>query len=236
MFLSLLIIFFLWNSIFDQNNSFGFYKKEVLICYIIYANIIANFVLGTRVVDLAADINNGSIINLILKPVSLFKYYLSKDLADKLLNLIFVFLEVFLLVYFFKVKLFFPNNLLLALFFLICGTMISFYINLCLSFIGFWTTQVWAPRFLFLTLVFFVSGSYFPLDLLPLPIYRLILLTPFPYLFYLPTKVVITDNFISSNPFFYQMIFLTLFWVFITYKFAHWLWIIGIKNFSFWGR
>jgi len=116
--------------------------------------------------------------------------------------------------------------------FFVNGILISFYINLLLACIGFWTTEVWAPRFIFLMVIYFFSGSYFPLDMLPAPIYQLILLTPIPYLFFLPTKIIISriDNLII-----FELIG-SIFWVWASSTLAHYIWEKGNKSFSFWGR
>ncbi len=232
MFISLIVTFFLWVAVFQKNLSFANYDKTQLLSYILYANLVYNFVLGTRTVDVAAEINDGSIINTILKPVSLFRFYLVKDLADKLINIAFSLFEVFLVVYFFKVQLVVPKNLPIFLFFFVSGIFTSFFISLLLSFIGFWTTEVWAPRFIFLMMVYFLSGAYFPLDALPKPIYYLLLLTPFPYLFFLPTKVLLGK---IDQTIFFQAV-MSYVWLILSYVIAKQMWKKGNKNFSFWGR
>lgn len=234
-FLNFLITFFLWFSVFENRFTFGAYSKINLLSYIFLVNIISNFVLGTRTVDIASEIINGSIMDYILKPISFFKYYLTRDLADKLLNLIFVVIEVSIIFFLFKPPLTFhltPNTYLSTIIFLTIGTLISFYISLCLSFIGFWSNEVWAPRFLFLTSVFFLSGLYFPLDLLPSPLYHLFLLTPFPYLFYLPTQLFLGKiSLINST-----VIISSFFWLVFFSLFARWLWIKGNRSYNFFGR
>ena len=192
--------------------------------------------MGTRTSDVAGDINDGRIINYLLKPVSFFSYIFTRDMADKLMNTLFVFIELGIVIVLFHPPLVTPNNHLgIALIFLVNGIFISFFINLLLSFIGFWTTEVWGPRFLFLMLVFFLSGSYFPLDLLPSTIYRLILLTPFPYLYYLPTKILITKD-ISQIPNLFQSFIVSSLWSLASWRLALFVWSKGNKSFSFWGR
>ncbi len=235
MFLSILITFFLWNSVFDKNASFAHYGKGSMLSYILFANVISNFVLGTRTTDIASEINDGTIINYLLKPLAFFKYYLTKDIADKLLNTFFVFFEMSIIIFLFKPPLIFPTNLLMALIFLVNGVFISFFINLILSFIGFWTNEVWAPRFLFIMLVSFLSGSFFPLDILPQPLFLILIATPFPYLFYLPTKFLLGDAGVKPI-FIYLMIFFSFLWLFLSWQLAKFMWNKGLKTFSFWGR
>lgn len=232
MFISLLVTFFLWFSAFDRNTTFGTYNKTSMLSYILLANLIGNFVMGTRTIDVAGEINDGTIINYLLKPISFFKLYFSRDVADKVINLAFAFIETAIVIFTLKIQIVIPHNLVLGFLLLISGTLISFFLSLLLSFIGFWTTEVWAPRFLFLMIVFFLSGTYFPLDLLPKPVYTLLLLTPFPYLYYLPTKVFLGT--IDSN--IWTEITISFIWLFLIYKFALWAWKTGTKQFSFWGR
>lgn len=232
MFISLIIIFFLWNAVFDKNTHFATYDKASLLSYILLVNIISTLVLGTRTSDIASDINDGRIINYLLKPFSYFTYFVTEDVADKLLNLFFAFFEIALIIVIFKPPISVPHNIIAGLFFLVNGIAISFFINLMLSFLGFWTTEVWGPRFLYLMLVGFMSGSFFPLDLLPKVIYNIILFTPFPYLYYLPTKIFLGK---VESTFTFQYL-LSLFWLFGTWKLAKSMWIKGNKSFSFWGK
>ncbi len=234
--LNLLIPLFLWSSVFEKSTNIAGYDKTSFISYLMYGNLIATFAFGTRTFQISSDINDGSIVNILLKPVSFFKYHFAREIADKSINLFFAFFEIILLVTLLKLPLVTPNNLLIFIPVFINSIMISYFINLTLSFIGFWTTDVWPIRFIFIILLFFVSGNYFPLDILPPPIYKLILATPFPYFFYLPTKLLIDKNFFAHTPYLPEMIIFSIVWLFGSYGIALLTWKKGIKSFSFWGR
>ncbi len=227
-FLNLLIILFLWEA--GLKSSPSLLEKQAFFSYLIYAVTISYLVLGTRTTDIAGEINSGAIVNTLLKPISFFRFYFYKDLADKMINLSFALFEAFLALKIFQIKLLLPQQIVLGVILLANGIMISFFINLLLSFIGFWSREVWGPRFIFFILVSFLSGAYFPLNLLPKIIYLILLLTPFPYLYYLPTKIFLGERF----PLF--VIFLSFFWFFLTYLITKKIWRLGNKNFSFWGR
>lgn len=232
MLLNTALIFFLWFSIYEGRSLFGSVNKAEMLSYILFSSFISAFVMGTRTPEIASDINNGSIINMLLRPISFFGFYFAKDLGDKLVNVFFSFIEIVFLAYAFQAPLLNPNLSLLFIYFLACGVIISFYINMLLSFIGFWTTEVWAPRFLFTMLVFFVSGTYFPLNLLPTTIYQLLLLTPFPYLYFMPTHLLIH----KPGNYLLMQIIGALVWAIALHVIAHAVWKVGNKNFSFWGR
>lgn len=232
--LNLLLPLFLWSAVFDKNAVIGNYNKTTFVSYLLYGNLIATFVFGTRTFDISSDINDGRIINTLLKPISFFKYYLAKEMADKAVNLFFAIFEILFLIWLFKLHIVRPNNLFIFLIIFINGVLISYFINLSLSFIGFWTTEVWPIRFIFTVLLFFVAGNYFPLDILPPAIYKAVLLTPFPYMFYLPAKILINQQLTISNLF--PQLSLSYLWLFGSYLLARLVWKSGIKSFSFWGR
>jgi len=201
--------------------------------YILFSSLVTTFISSSRISNLAYEIQSGGIMNLLLKPLSLFGYYAATDAADKLINLFFGLLEFSLIVYFFAIPLVVPQQIAWSLFFVVCGVSISFSINLMLSFVGFWTPEVWAPRFLFMMLVTFVSGAYFPFDLFPPLAYRILLFTPFPYLYFLPTKIVVDG---IQTPYFVQQLVCFVGWAVGLFYLANYMWKSGIKEFSFWGR
>jgi len=233
MLLSTLVTVFLWTAVFDGKLRFGYYSKEQMLSYVLFSSLIMTLVSSTRTTELASDIQNGNLMNLLLKPISLFKYYGAVDVADKSMNILFGAVEFAFVVILFQVPLVIPQALLFSLFFLICGIIINFFINLMLSFIGFWTPEVWAPRFLFTMILSFVSGMYFPLDLLPEPIYRILLITPFPYLLFLPAHILIRG---IEPHYIAQQMFFALFWSVGVYFLAKRVWKKGLSDFSFWGR
>lgn len=239
--LNILLPLFLWSAVFDQNSLIGNYDKSLFISYLVYGNLVASFVFGTRTFEISNDINDGKIINILLKPVSFFSYYFTREIADKTINLLFAIFEISFLIWFFKLPINPPSSLPLFFIIFLNGILISYFINLSLSFFGFWTTEVWPIRFIFTIVLFFIAGNYFPLDILPKPIYNLILVTPFPYMFYLPTKILIKDGTLNQNQFgsgqtIQQMIFLSYLWLFLSYSLARLIWKSGIRSFSFWGR
>jgi ABC-2 type transport system permease protein len=235
MVLSLFIMYFLWQSVFEgRGNLFG-YSKTQMLTYILLSSLVSNFVLGTTTGAVAGEILSGDIINYILKPISFFKYYLARDLVDKILNISFAIVEISLVVILFKPPVYLQNNFFVYIPFIIfifLGALISFFISINLSFIGFWSNEVWAPRFIYLILIFFLSGTYFPLDILPKPIYYFLLLTPFPYFYYLPTKVYL----LGINKSLFVEVFICLVWVYLSYNLARFLWQKGLKSYSFFGR
>lgn len=231
----LLLTFFIWSSIFEGRNNFFSYTKPEMLTYILLASFIGTFALASRTYEIGEKIVSGNIIENILKPIPFFNYYLAKDMADKLTNIFFAFFEISLVIVLFQPPLFIQTGLLNFLFFfifMVIGMLISFFFSLSLSFISFWTIEYWAVQFIFFMLVFFLSGTYFPLDILPKPLFYILLITPFPYFYYLPTKIFVKG---IDSVFIVEAV-LAFVWVYLSFRFARFLWNKGLKSYNFFGR
>ncbi len=229
----MIFLYFLWTSV-SNINSFG-YTDDKLISYIFLINFLYAIILSTRTEEIPQMIIYGELMNIITKPISFFKLIITKEITDKIVNIFFSIIEIFLLIIVFKPDFYLnsnPINILIMFLFIILATILSFFIFLNLAFIAFWSTETWAPRFIFYIIVSILSGSIFPLDVLPKQIYDLLLLTPFPYLVYFPAKLFLTniDLSIIKNS------LILLFWIIITMSIAIKMWKIGIKSYSFYGR
>lgn len=190
--LQLLLIYFIWWTVFQSQNSIFGYDTSMLITYILIAALIRAIVLSTRVSDMMNQINDGSIVNFLIKPLGFVRYYLARDVADKLFNILFYIVELSLLILILKPKVIIQTNLsILALFFLaiIGGLIIYFCINFIISLTAFWLENSWGPLFLLAVFLEGLGGGMFPIDILPKSIFNILILTPFPYLIYFPSKL-----------------------------------------------
>lgn len=190
--LQLLLVYFLWSTVFlGQDVVFGYERAEI-VTYIILVSFLRSFVGSSRNQDVAGEIREGELTNFLLRPVSYFGWWMARDVADKVLNVIFVIFELSLLWFIFRPPLFFQSNELLILATIaasILALILYFYFSFLLSLFAFWISEVWGIRFLALTVLEFLSGGLFPLDILPSAIYSILRLTPFAYIVYFPAKI-----------------------------------------------
>lgn len=235
MVLGVMIIYFLWWSVFSGRRVFLGYGVEQMMTYVLLTNVIGAVIYATKTIELAGNILNGNIINYLLKPLSFLRYLLSREIADKLINASFAVVEIGLLIIVFKPTLYIQTDPGAWLFFFISiciGVVIHFFMSFTISLLAFWTTEVWAPRFIFWILMTMLAGAYFPIDILPKYIYYALFLTPFPYLTFLPAKIYLT----GLTPSLYIPFLMGIGWVFVMYYFAKRVWRKGLREFSFFGR
>lgn len=228
-FVLLFSLFFFWNALYgDRQNLLG-YQKSQMLTYTFGIAVLRGLVLASRTADLAGQIKTGQIAPWFLRPIGIFKFWISRDIADKILNIFFVAAELGIIILIFKPTLFIQTNLFYVFSFLILcvlATILYFILNLIASTAGFWLADVWAPRFLFIVIFLeFGGGGFFPLDVLPPIFEKIFRLTPFPYLIYYPLKVWLGQMALTDV---IMAILVTFVWVFILYYIFKFIWRKGL--------
>ncbi len=233
--LGFFVIYFLWSAIYSNRGVVFGYTQEKMITYIFLVGLIDSVAISSRTADLAGDIVNGNIINHLLKPISVFSIIGMREFVDKLVNGSFALIEIVLFILILHPRFFFQTNISVYPFIalaVLLGTLIAFFMSLSLSLIAFWTSEIWAPRFIYFILISMLAGTAFPLDILPSKIYNLLLLTPFPYFVYLPAKIYLQGVTVETIPSF----IMAGVWCVILFFVAKITWNRGIRQFSFFGK
>lgn len=234
--ISILITYFLWQTIYTgRSNVFG-YDQAQMLTYIIMITFLNGVVLSTQTFRIADEINTGTLSNFLIRPLNYFGYVASRDIADKTLNTFFSILEIFLLIFLLKPPLFLQTSIFWLVLFLatsFLSAVLFFEIGSLLSLIGFWSRETWAPRFLFFILVTFLAGTYFPLDIFPKTIYNFLELLPFTYLIFFPLKV-----YLGNMEIFYlwRGLSIMLLWIVLIFVILNFVWRKGLKMYRSEGR
>ena len=234
--LQFLTAYYLWLAILPPGTSFAGYDTASMLTYIFGVSLMSAFVMTSRSQAIGEEINNGSLSGYLLRPINYFGFWLARDAGDKIMNMLFGIFEVSLLYILLHPPLYFQTeSFYLVTFFIavLIGMLNYFFISVALGLIGFWSADIWAPRFIFYSLMIFFSGGLFPLDLLPQPIYMFFQALPFPYLLYFPVKVYLGQ--LS-----YEQVMLGLgvgiFWIFIMLWLVNTVWKTGLKSYTAYGR
>ena len=237
--LQILVVFFLWDTIFSfrEGELFG-YSRDMILTYVLGLVFIKAFVLSARAQDVAGEIARGEIINYLLKPVNYFKYWLTRDISSKVLNLFFATAEFFLLYMILRPPFYFQGDPLQLLMFLVSislAILTYFLLLFIVNAIPFWAPELgWGGHFLFtVIMVEFLSGVLFPLDILPAAIQNILSLTPFPYMIFFPLQIYLgkITGFLAIKG-----IFISLLWVFVLWFIMKTVWERGLKAYQAYGR
>ncbi len=202
-FLPIVTQIFLWHAIFQAvAGSRGVDPDSVTIRGYSYHDMIAYYLLTMigrafssmpgLASGIARQIRSGEIKKFLIQPVDLVGFLLLSRVAHKLVYYL-VATAPFALVFFLCRSFFpgWPDPPVMAAFLasLVMAFMLGFFMEATFGMIGFWFLEVSSLLFVYMLFTFFFSGHMFPIDFLPSPWDKLIMMTPLQYLAYFPAAV-----------------------------------------------
>jgi ABC-2 type transport system permease protein len=237
--LQILLVFFLWSTVFanPQTELFG-YNRDKILTYVFGIFILRALVLSSRAVDIAGEIAEGGLTNYLLKPINYIKYWFTRDISSKALNLSFATVEIVILYFFLKPTFFVQTNPLQIFLFLasvLFAIVMFFGLLVLVNFITFWLPEGgWASQFLIIVIFTeFLSGAVFPIDILPQAIQNVLYALPFPYLLFFPLQVYLGKLSMAAT---LQGLFVSGLWMLTLIVVMNQVWTRGIKRYSAVGR
>ncbi len=194
MVLQLLTVYFLWLAVLQrQPNVFG-YDATTLLTYVVGTSFIRAVVFSSRSIEMQRTISSGELNNFLVRPINIFGYWLTRDVADKLLNVLFSMVEVFIFLVLLRPPIIGPASPLdgvIALITLIMAALLYSFFSFIISTTVFWMSEGngWPQRFVIFVLTEFLAGALFPLDILPKPIFEIISRLPTAYFLFTPMQI-----------------------------------------------
>ncbi len=234
--LQLLTVYFLWSTLLMGRTSIFGYTTSQMLTYVLGTSFISSIVLSTRTFQIGEQINDGTLSNFLIKPISYIIYWFAYDLGDKAMNIFFSIIELTLILFIFRPPLFLQANplfLFLGLLATFLAVLLYFFFGFLLGLLGFWSNETWGPRFIFFIIINFFAGSLFPLDILPKGVFKVLELLPFPYLLYFPLKIYLGQLPLSAI---IQGLFVSTLWVGVLYLSSRFIWLKGLKLYGAEGR
>lgn len=225
-------VLLLWKAIYKGEPIAG-YTIEDMVSYYLIAMLVTTL---TAVTDddwqIATDIRDGNVNQLLLKPMNYLGYRLSLFAAGRVIYLAAAALPLLILFYCLRSYLKLPHDLLHAVAFILAVLMaglLQFLISYCMALLSFWVLEV--ATFIFILFAFetLASGSLFPLDLFPPVIHQILAATPFPYLLYFPVSIYLGR---VDTPTLIAGFVLQAGWITAIYALACWIWNRGIRRYA----
>lgn len=232
----LLTVYFLWDAILGKNQTLFGYNHTQILTYMLLGSFIDAIVFSSQSFALADEINNGDLSNFLLRPINYFLYWAAKDAGDKLMNVLFFIFEFTIFVLILRPPFYFQTNPADIIFFCtaVClGIVLFFFCSIILGMLGFWSSESWAPRFLFIILLNFFAGGLVPLNMLPVTVYNILKLLPFTYLYYFPLRIYLGQANLSDILYGFSI---TILWIGILFLAAKYIWNLGLKMYTAQGR
>lgn len=231
-----LMTYFVWLAIYGKDEILFGYQLKQMLTYIVLGRVVGSLVYATRTQKTADEINQGDLSNFLLKPFSYFSYLWAYDFADKAINLFFSIFELSFLIFILKPSLVFQTNpgyLFLFIISIFLGVFLYFNFSLLISFIGFWSPETWAPRFIFWILLDFLAGNFVPLDVFPRILSQTLSILPFSYFVFFPLKIYLGQLGLGQLLTYFSI---GLFWLWFLNIMVNKVWQKGLKIYTAEGR
>ena len=220
----------LWSSIYATNSAENIkgYTLSQMIEYQFWILIFELFVRShffSR--NISEDIRLGRISVFLLYPFGFINYQLSLFLSDKLIQFFIGIFSLSVAVFFGWVQI--PSIYILfkAGIFIFMVSTFWFFTQLLIGFFAFWLEETWSINISVRFISAFLSGSIIPLDLYPEIMSKILLWTPFPYLIYIPARMLMGEpvDVVFS-------LFILFIWILILLFLAQLVWKKGLRLYT----
>ena len=226
--LSYVLEFFVTIYIWKVNNQ----SNSEIITYLFFGYIIQRLVFTNVLNFLSVQIFNSKIVNLLLTPISLFKYLLVREVGSRLsINLMsagimFLFLPLFI------TNLTLPsiNFVILMPLFLALGFIIDLLISIIFASLVFWLKDGFDPVYNFFTLgTKVLTGIYIPFNYFNPELSQFLVLNPYSFLVYHPMQIFLGKYSLHQQ---LLVVFGACAWVLVLYFLAKLVFKKGLRQFE----
>ena len=187
--------YFVWGAAFHgaSGSTIVGYSYQTMMAYYFTLVLLDSFTAPTEDdFQIASDIRDGKISQLLLKPLNYFLYRFLLFLSGRLIYIAVAALPLALLLWWFRA--FFAGvpverTLLPAAFAFAGSAVLQFTISFATGLIAFWLLEVGSVVFMLFSFEYLAGGHVFPLDLLPEPWRSVAMASPFGYEYFFPAAV-----------------------------------------------
>jgi len=235
----LLATILLWRAIYQgrtESDSVGGYSLAQMTTYYLVVSLV-DMLTGVTDDDwqIASDIREGNISQLLLKPLNYLGYRLCLYFSGRLIYTAVAIVPVGLFILFLRQYAVLPPDLATFGLFLISTILtglLQFLISFSMALLAFWVLEISTLIFILYAFEFLASGQLFPLDILPPLLLDWLSFTPFPYLLFFPVSIYLGR---TTGPDILQGLAIQLFWVLAAACLARLVWARGVKRYGAYG-
>ena len=185
---------YLWSAVSGANGGvIGGYAYGEMIFYFMLVVFLENLISPTEDDwQIAADIRDGRLSALLLKPLNYLQYRFALYLSYRITYISVVMLPIGVVIFFLREYLRLPQELTTWPIFVLSTAMAAgtqFLIGYTLGLCAFWLLEVSTLIFVVFSFEYFLSGMVFPLDLLPPHLQGFVKWSPFTYELFFPVQI-----------------------------------------------
>jgi ABC-2 type transport system permease protein len=225
---------FLWRAVTEGGGGkLGDYAFSDMIFYFALVVFIENLTSSTEDDwQIVADIRDGRLSALLLKPLNYLAYRAALYLSYRITYITVVGLPILIVVWFLREYLRMPADPMTWLAFGLSTAMaagLQFLMAYILGLIAFWVLEVSTLIFIMYSFEYFLSGTIFPLDILPGWLQPFIKWSPFTYEMFFPVQIAMER---VRGQALWEGLAIQAGWVLIFYIVANLVWRAGVRKYQ----
>ena len=226
----LVLFYFLWSTVFIDTEDVGGYSFQSLMTYYALSFVLRQITVSGRVLrNITKAVHDGTLSTFLVKPSNFLLYEFWTLSTEKIFKTILP-ICLFLFAGWWYPDIFsWSSNLFTFLISLGFAFVLNFLIYATLGVIAFWTTNTGGIRSIYGRVVDIMSGSLFPLDLLPAWLDPVIKFLPFPYLHFNVIEIYIGQ--IDNNQIGYVLLGQGI-WILLMILVFNILWKKGVRRYD----
>lgn len=233
-FLYIFIFTSVWKTVAKEHpNSLGVWQEDTLVQYAIISTIV-KVSFGRNESLLTSKIKSGDIAYDLLKPYHLFLYYVADSIGVSLFQIFARAIPLLILSFLLLGKV--PSIEPIAFMKFFIAYAFGFGIFLCFGFLlsglAFFFTEVFSFMILYSALVALFSGSVIPINILPEFFQKFVSYTPFPYMFFYPTAILLGTKLEFS---YLELLFNYIIQFSIMFSFSFFIYTLGVRKLEYAG-
>lgn len=191
--LEILVQILIWTAIFQKTSEISGYNFREMITYIIIGWLLSFLMANFQFEEIIMNhIQKGELSNFLSKPIDYINYLIFLSIGRASFTLTVALFMNLLLLFLFRNNFIFSTNIFMWLILavmVLAGYFIKLFISILIGFISFWAGDNSGIFYSINTLAKFLSGTYFPINILPVIFLNISLALPFVYTFYFPAQL-----------------------------------------------
>ncbi|MDI3411877.1 ABC-2 family transporter protein [Bacillus sonorensis] len=221
--LPLIAVVYLWQNVYDHKQFIEGYTIHSMITYVIIAKMFEILLLPTFHWSIQDEVSSGELSKYLTKPISYWGFWFSKNAGNKLVQFILVSIPLVIVALCNREYFLFPDvHDVVSLIAAVVLAMILYYsLYFLVSLFSFYFVEIASFFFTVDILLELLSGTLFPLQLLPEPFYLIVKNLPFAYLIDFPANIYLGR--LEVDDILYGL-FTQLIWIGILSVFSRYAW------------
>lgn len=229
----LIALVIIWSVVYKNVEVVKGYGANEMISYVVFAWFFSFLTTNYAFeINVARDIHMGTLSNLLVKPQSYLRYMVAVATGRIFIALLIVIAQGILVVLIFRERLIFSLDfsiIVLILAMLVATYFVNLFLAIIFGFFAFWTTEISGIYSALKVFSKFMSGTFFPISLLPVFLIKTSYFLPFVYTIYIPVQLYLGKISFAEG---LRGLAIEILWLVILYVIIKVVWRFGLRKYE----